>query len=35
MKRILRMRGYPSDKQKHGTELVLELTAVLSEEWVG
>ena len=34
VKRILRKYGYPPDKQEQATELVLEQTEVLCEDWV-
>lgn len=34
VKRILRKYGYPPDKQEQTTELVLEQTEVLCEDWV-
>ncbi len=34
VKRILRRHGYPPDMQQRATELVLEQTEVLCEEWV-
>jgi len=34
VKRILRRYGYPPDKQERATELVLEQTEVLCEDWV-
>lgn len=34
VKRLLRKYGYPPDKQEQATQLVLEQTEVLCEEWV-
>ena len=34
VKRILRKHGYPPDMQQRATELVLEQTEVLCQEWV-
>ena len=34
VKRILRKYGYPPDKREQATELVLEQTEVLCEDWV-
>ena len=34
VKRILRKHGYPPDMQQRATDLVLEQTEVLCEEWV-
>ncbi|HOV61200.1 MAG TPA: type I restriction endonuclease subunit R [Candidatus Hydrogenedentes bacterium] len=34
VRRILRQYGYPPDKQEQATELVLEQTEVLCEDWV-
>jgi len=33
VKRILRKRGYPPDKQEQATQTVLEQAALLSGEW--
>ena len=33
VKRILRKHGYPPDMQQRATELVLEQTEVLCQEW--
>ena len=34
VKRILRKHGYPPEMQQRATELVLEQTEVLCQEWV-
>ncbi|MBI3306944.1 MAG: DUF3387 domain-containing protein [Candidatus Omnitrophica bacterium] len=35
VKRILRKYGYPPDKEKKATEIVLEQAALLCKDWTG